>query len=441
VARHLIIYVGSLRSACALNRAVEGSMSHLKGLYFCIEHPFRMPIHGGKVDVQRRMLALSQLGVDLQVVYWASRLEHERRDEFAQERLRSVSSGSVPILIESDWRARLRRVWASTNQHQVVVARLASPQVFKEVVERAHAHDAQFVWSEGVHGAPLAQKVASHLGVPFYVRSHNIEHHYYRQQSQAAVSWKTKTRMAWGLAGLRRVEFEALRAARRFYDLSIDDLAWWSGQGLTHGQWLPPVVDPDFIAAMLSPLKPDEVHHDAAYVGNLHLPNNVQGLLWFLREALPKVRHAMPGFSMIVAGSKPVAAVELACRECGVELLASPPEIVPVLRSAKVLVNPVFAGSGVNVKSIDMLFSRSALVSTPQGVAGYPESVRAEFDVHTEASAFADAVVSGARGWRAEAGNLKRSQAREVFAPSALKSVAADIAADLSQLTGLRADR
>lgn len=407
-------------------------MSRLKGLYFCVEHPFRSPLHGGKIDVQRRMMALSELGIDLHVVYWISDLEHRTADEKADVQLRNVASQSTPIVIQSRLAARLHRAWASLNQHQVIVARLVSDEVTRGLVAQGRASSTQFVWSEGVHGAPLAKRVAEELGVPMYVRSHNIEHAYYEKQARAASTWKTRLRMRWGLRGLRRVELDALRDATRFYDLSIDDLAWWSNQGFTNGQWLPPVVDPGFVARMTAPLQPSEVRYDAAYLGNLHLPNNIQGLLWYLREVVPLVRRQQPTFSMLVAGSRPAESIVAACRDAHVELMANPADIVPVLRSAKVLVNPVFAGSGVNVKSIDMLFSRCALISTPQGVAGYPPQVQSQFQICTDPKHFADAVAAGSERWsHTHVDEPARILAREVFTPGAVSGVMRDIEFDL----------
>jgi hypothetical protein len=64
-----------------------------------------------------------------------------------------------------------------------------------------------------------------------------------------------------------------------------------------------------------------------------------------------------------------------------------------------VLANPALVGSGVNVKSLDMLLSGRPVVSTPQGAAGLPQNVRDLFalaaDPHDFARALLDRLAHG----------------------------------------------
>jgi len=65
-----------------------------------------------------------------------------------------------------------------------------------------------------------------------------------------------------------------------------------------------------------------------------------------------------------------------------------------VVGQARVLVNPMLAGSGVNLKSVEMLFSDAGLVSTTVGVAGLSDSAKRCFAIADSAEGFASAVLA-----------------------------------------------
>ena len=121
---------------------------------------------------------------------------------------------------------------------------------------------------------------------------------------------------------------------------------------------------------------------------------------------------------MVLAGSRPTEAVRrLTAGDARVTLLADPASVAAIAGAARVLVNPVQAGSGVNLKSVEMLFSHAHLVSTPAGVQGLSADAVACFDVHADAAAFAAAVARGLRAEGDTAAAPRRLAARAPFAP------------------------
>jgi hypothetical protein len=112
------------------------------------------------------------------------------------------------------------------------------------------------------------------------------------------------------------------------------------------------LVDESFAKRLSAPRK-DPPQFDVGYLGNLFMPNNVQGLVWFLEKVAPLLLDACPGLRLFIAGSQPSDRIRaaLAARP-EVTLIENPRDAVTVLRDAQVLINPVFAGSGVNIKSV-----------------------------------------------------------------------------------------
>lgn len=367
--------------------------SLMKIAYFSTQMPYP-PNHGGRVDDWRRLCALKSAGARVHLVTWCSDRPGERPESAHLDALSEVAEVVHVWPIRRTLDERLMRLIRLTRWPSHVASRMLSRQQWSVLWQSLQEFAPDVVWQDGLYPYATAHRAAQALGVPRFYRSHNIEHVYMARQVAKATSWRDK--VAWGLnlPHLSRVEHAAVAGAAAYFDISTDDLAYWMGQGLTRGHWLPPLVDPVF-AMRLSEPRETTPRFDVGYLGNLHAPNNVEGVLWFAREVMPRLRAQRPGIRVMVAGSQPTALIcETLSRTPGVTLVENAPDVVSVLRDARVLVNPIFVGSGVNVKSVEMLFAPAHLVSAPQGVAGLPPHVQACFAQAQTADMFAEAVLA-----------------------------------------------
>jgi hypothetical protein len=107
------------------------------------------------------------------------------------------------------------------------------------------------------------------------------------------------------------------------------------------------------------------------HVGNLELGHCVSGLRWFFEEVWPKVINEIPDVNFILLGMKIekrlLGQVEIAKNT---KLILGALDVSDYLKRALVYVNPIFAGSGVNMKMIDPLKYGIPVVSTEFGIRG-----------------------------------------------------------------------
>jgi glycosyltransferase involved in cell wall biosynthesis len=135
------------------------------------------------------------------------------------------------------------------------------------------------------------------------------------------------------------------------------------------------------------------------------------------------LRVERPAASALVAGFAPDDEVRaLVARSPGVQLMPDPPDVWPLYASARVLVNPARSGSGVNIKSVEMLQMGVPIVSTPVGVGGLPEEIRAQFVVAGDAASFAQKINDALNG-RIGVDLQARKRARMMFSPQAIDEV------------------
>lgn len=387
--------------------------------------PIETPVptdSGGRVDVARRLRALREAGHETAVLTWHNEARDGAWTAAAQAQLAGLCSTQQVSMIRRSALESLRRLahlwhwpshvasrWVTTDKAAVLAwARRFAPEVLV---------------LDGLYGVAVVRWLAAQLGVPWVYRSHNIEHRYMRYQRQAAAGLGARLRVGANLLGLRRVEEKAVRDAAAVYDISVADAAFWRERCGREVHGLPTVVDADFEASMRAAAVLPAAW-DIAYFGNLNTPNNVEAVRWLLTQVLPRLPQTQ--WRVALAGSRPSETVRrLAAADRRVTLLADPPSIPAIAGAARVLVNPVQGGSGVNLKSVEMLFSAAHLVSTPAGVQGLPADAAACFAVHAEAAAFAQAVARALEGGL-PADVTARAHARAPFTPAGAVSVLTD---------------
>ena len=365
----------------------------MKITFIANEMPYP-PNHGGRVDIWRRIKGMHKAGVRLQFIAWqGSNPENRAKREDIEELGKYVDEVHL-INIDRSWLGRALRLPYLLRYPSLAATMTAASRQKRDLSDLVRLYGPSAVWLESIYGAALAQKITDKHKIPLYVRSHNIEHQYMRRLASLATDGQERIALRLNMLHLESLERRLLRRARRFYDCSYDDLLWWQSQGYDNGIFLPQTIVPeeDFSASAEPPFQPDKF--DIAFMGNLHSPNNVEGLLWFLQQVVPKVLQARPEASILIAGSRPKDEIRVACaRHRQITLLPNPANSTDIYLAGKVLVNPVLSGSGVMVKSIEMLFFDGFLVGTRQSIYGIPPAAKACFAATDDAGQFADYIL------------------------------------------------
>lgn len=267
--------------------------------------------------------------------------------------------------------------------------RVPNHQEWEEIDRRVSSFQPGLVWLDGPWFGEVAKHVARTQGIPILYRSHNIEFQYLRGQASAAKSWRNQ--LAWRVAciGLEGYELNLMRQARAVFDISVDDLQYWRSRGVRHGTWLPPLAH-----LALSAENGPTIHSDVLFVGNLRTPNNALGVSWLVNEILPLLRKARPSLRLRIVGSSPLPEIrKLLGSQDAIDVAFDVEDVAPYLFGARVLVNPVSVGSGVQVKMLDMLATDAPIVTRRQGVRGLPPECCSLFRVADDVSSFATEIV------------------------------------------------
>ena len=118
---------------------------------------------------------------------------------------------------------------------------------------------------------------------------------------------------------------------------------------------------------------------------------NCKGLTDFVRLAWPRIRRRVPGAELVVAGGVTRA---LAGRSvAGVTAVGAVDDVSPLYRAAALVINPVVAGTGAKIKTIEALCHLRPVVTWPAGVDGLHPRLAAGCVVTHDWFEFSNAVV------------------------------------------------
>lgn len=372
------------------------------------------PNHGHKVDQYHRWKGFAERGWALRLLCWRSPYDPPASVEGA-DMAAQVFESIEELPIGHDPRSFAQRLALLPFYPSHVASRVPPRATLKRLVADAQAFQPDAIILDGIYGSVVGEAMARDCNVPVIVRGHNVEHLYFAGQARAANGLANK--LKWNLArfGLERYETAVLRRAAWTFDISADDVRYWKTRGIDRISWAPTVYPGADSGTILAP---SERRYDVAYIGNMRLPNNLRGLNWFVRDVLPLLRDMRPGATYCFAGANPSdEAREIFAQAPEIDLVPNAPSVDDILANGRVLVNPILSGSGVNVKSIDMLRYDAPIVTTSIGAQGFGPEIDGQFLVRDDARGFAEAIVAALADPQPPGG---RAAARSLFGEGGL---------------------
>jgi polysaccharide biosynthesis protein PslH len=167
-------------------------------------------------------------------------------------------------------------------------------------------------------------------------------------------------------------------------------------------------VDTDYFAPM--PRAPRPAH--LVFTGSMDWLPNEDGMQYFVREILPRIRQVEPDTTLSIIGRSPTPVVKRLAEIAGIEVTGRVDDIRPHVAAGSVYIVPLRIGGGTRLKIFEAMSMGKAVVSTTVGAEGLPVTHGHDIIIADEPARFAQAVVHLIRD-----GELRRrieSQARRL---------------------------
>lgn len=257
-----------------------------------------------------------------------------------------------------------RRLWSPAFAH--ALARLLSEQSFDAVQ---------------VEGIELVPYALPYLGRPDGPRwlydAHNAESDL--QRSAMRADWKQPRRWhaaaysAVQYAKLRRYEAHTLPHFDTVLAVSEEDCALLHAVSGVRPLCLPNGLDTQQVtpdSALPAPALRERPGPALVFTGKMDFRPNVDGLLWFVDEILPRLNLDGLPPTLWAVGQQPHAALERLRAHPQVVLTGWVDAVEPYLAGADAVVVPLRMGSGTRLKVLQALSMARPLVGTTLGCAG-----------------------------------------------------------------------
>jgi hypothetical protein len=343
--------------------------------------------HGTNADHWRLIRALQLAGVDVAIVSYRDGLA----DDTYLEELRRVVPKYIEFPIDT---ARVLGAREARRVPDFVSRRRISAEDVDFAVAWSRRFEPDVVMQMGLYCGELAIRIAHELRRPLVYRSSAIETLYYREYFRLLRAGTERSRRSHAEAvqmrAISRFEQLVVSCAGLTLEVSADDLDWRQRSPRLPIAHFPPLVP---TASADAPERTD--NWDVCYVGNFFMPNNQEGIRWFVTEVLPRVLAVCGPLRVVIAGKATDFGFVRSISKHGVEVIPNPADADEIIAGSAVGVNPIFAGNGTTLKTIDYLWSGCAVVTTPIGLQGYRfGDPSLPITVAGSASAFADAITA-----------------------------------------------
>jgi glycosyltransferase involved in cell wall biosynthesis len=208
---------------------------------------------------------------------------------------------------------------------------------------------------------------------------HNVETMIWRRHAEHAGNPAVRWYMRKQADRMFRFERGICRSAGHIAAVSGRDAATMRELfGVERVSAIPTGVDIEFFTP---PDPPPTVDADLAFVGAMDWRPNIDGVRWFVREALPLIRRIRPDCSLTIVGRTPPPSVAALAREDPrIRVTGTVADIRPHLWRSAVSIVPLRIGGGTRLKIYESMAGRVPVVSTSVGAEGLeihpPEDIR-----------------------------------------------------------------
>jgi len=231
--------------------------------------------------------------------------------------------------------------------------------------------------------------IAKEFNIPVLLRQHNVESMLVERfwQKAQGIEWL----YAWTqLVKLRHFEAKACEQADvslTITDVDAERLRQLNARIKT--AVVPAGVDTDYYR----PIPDLEESNAIVFVGSMDWRPNVDAVMWFCDDILPRIERQVPGVKFYIVGKNPLRAVQRLADRGNVVVTGFVEDVREYFARGTVFVVPLRIGSGMRLKILQAMAMGRPVVSTSMGAEGIRATNGQAILLADEADTFAEHIV------------------------------------------------
>jgi polysaccharide biosynthesis protein PslH len=240
---------------------------------------------------------------------------------------------------------------------------------------------------------PPIVNLPDRLPCPSMVFTHNVEAEIWRRHAENASNAVSKRLMARQWRRMLRFERDAL--SRFDLVLAVSDADRQTFERLYPHSLRAPVhvVQTGVDTSFFTPETGTPARTHLVFTGSMDWLPNEDGMVYFCREILPRIRQSEPEATLSIIGRSPTPAVRRLAEEHNVEVTGRVDDVRPHVARGTVYVVPLRIGGGTRLKIFEAMAMGKAVVSTTVGAEGLPVTPGRDIVIADDPASFAQSVV------------------------------------------------
>jgi glycosyltransferase involved in cell wall biosynthesis len=319
--------------------------------------------HGGRVDIFNRIIALKKLGLTIVLI---ATVKYIPRSSDLEE-LYKYCIEVIIVLRKHNMISAFS--WIPFQVKSRRMLRLTEIEILKK-----HEFFACIV--EGHYVLGLAKNIYNLLEIRnIYLRVHNNESSYFLN---LCLSEKNLIKKAFYFVESIKIQYFEKKIftsgmISACLHISRDEKKYYLKKFFKSNHFFLPAA---ISFKEMTPYTSCSKNRTILFVGSLFMPNNVQGIIWYLKHVHDRVVKKHPGVNLVIAGNAKNANLKsikkIIRKYKNITLITSPsPDLLKkIYKTSNVFINPMLHGAGVKLKTINAIINGLPVVSTSIGNEG-----------------------------------------------------------------------
>jgi len=221
-------------------------------------------------------------------------------------------------------------------------------------------------------------------------RAHNVEHRIWERKA-ANEKAPLKKRYLYNMSKrLKRFELQVAEQSNCLVTISPLDEQTFLRMGVNK----PVITIPTGLDLKDYPLTDLPGEPSVFFIGALDWLPNQEGLAWFLDQVIDPLLKEIPEITFHIAGRNAPPAFEKLLSEKKVIYHGEIEDSRTFMQSHRVMVAPLFTGSGIRIKILEAMALGRPVVTTPIGIEGIPALHNREAMISSDPDAFKNQIVT-----------------------------------------------
>ena len=129
------------------------------------------------------------------------------------------------------------------------------------------------------------------------------------------------------------------------------------------------------------------------FTGMMDYLPNIDGVIWFAEDILPKIQRRFPDITFYIVGNRPSPQVKRLADRKGVVVTGFVEDIRDYLAMADICIAPLRIARGIQNKVLEAMAMGKPTVCTPEALNGIPATPGVDIAVASDENTFAEQII------------------------------------------------